>query len=117
MRNTILSLLVVSGLLLGGSAAYAQAVDGRCQSIVAELLGAVNHVEQGIDVVNNCMFIGAGFGEFFGTGCGAERTTGDVYPQNGSCNPLATLCDVIFTCFGPEAVPPGCDDVDECRNP
>ena len=118
MRNTVLSLLVASGLLLGGSAAYAQqAVNGKCQSIVSPLLGAIHQVEQGIDVMNNCFNVLApGFFDFFSIGCGEERVSGNVIGEHGaSCNALATVCDAVFTCFG--MVPLGCEDVDECTIP
>ena len=121
MRNTILSLLVACGLLLVSPVADAEAqskgVDGECQSVVSGLLGAINQIDQGIDVVNNCIsVVGPGFGKFFGLGCGEKRIAANAILENGaSCNSVATVCDVVFTCFNEE--PPGCVGVDECTIP
>ena len=52
-KNTILSLLVACGLLLVSPAANAQGANGQCTSIVAQITGAYNQIDQGINVVNN----------------------------------------------------------------
>lgn len=100
-KNTILSLLVACGLLLVGSAAYAQ-VDGQCQSIGARTAGANNQLTSGINVVNNCNTLLDLSIEFMVAGCDVvdDTVAGPILENGESCNLVATLCDAIFTCFG-----------------
>ena len=118
MRNMILSLVVACGLLLVGSAAYAQAVDGRCQSIGVRALGAYAQINNGINVVNNCNAAFAVITEFMDAGCDAldDTTIGATLLENGeSCNIVASICDAVFTCFVLE--PDFCVDVPDCTIP
>ncbi len=86
-KNTILSLVVACGLLLVGSAAYAQ-VDGRCQSIGARAAGALSQLTSGINVVNNCnAFAGLSF-EFIVAGCDVvDDTVAGPILENGELQP------------------------------
>jgi len=116
-KNMILSLVVACGLLLVGSAAYAQPVDGRCASIGARTVGASNQLTQGINVANNCnAFIDLSI-EFMAAGCDViDDTAGGPILENGeSCNLVATLCDAVFTCFN--MVADFCVDVPACTIP
>lgn len=116
-KNTILSLLVACGLLLVGSAAYAQPVDSQCQSIGARAVGANNQLTRGINVVNNCNAFLALSIEFAVAGCDIvdDTITGRVLENGESCNLVATVCDAVFTCF--VMVPDFCVDVPECTIP
>ncbi len=115
-KNTILSLLVACGLLLVGSAAYAQ-VNGQCNSIGVRALGADNQIARGINVVNNCEVILASIELFMAAGCDAvDDTAGGPILENGaSCNISATICGALFTCFN--IVPDFCEDVGDCTIP
>ena len=117
MKNTILSLLVACGLLLVGPPADAEPVDGQCNAIAVGLLGAVNQIDQEINVVNNCGAVLDASIAFMTAGCetGDGAIASKILPHGESCNLVATICDTIFTCFGITAG--FCLDVAVCTNP
>ena len=115
-KNMILSLVVACGLLLLGSAAYAQGSNGRCTALGASVAGAYHQIVGGINVANNCAAVGVFVEEFMGASCEPEDTGFINILENGaSCNAIATICDAFFTCFNME--PDFCVDVPECTIP
>ncbi len=122
-KNTILSLMVACGLLLGGSAAYAQdpQVDGECQSLGSTSLRLFQQVVQfGFDF-DTC-FGPSGIlalqTEFMVKGCDFADDTapgGPITERGKSCNVVSTICDAVFICFG--LVIDVCEDVPECTIP
>ena len=117
-KNTILSLLVTCGLLLVGSAAYAQ-VNGQCQSIGARSLGLVNQIVLGGEFdLDKCLAFGAVQVEFMMADCSLvdETAFGKIVDHGASCNLASKLCDAVFICSGGMEIEE-CDGVPACTIP